>query len=106
VGCIDAFTAHVLICLIHLSSVCRCHPQISYGKARIKRNKEYLRVTDILSNIVMSRPDYEFPQRLHAEIVSMVEKTANGRDESDFGELTYARAYIACYGRNTEKAVS
>jgi hypothetical protein len=54
----------------------------------------------------MSRPDYEFPQRLHAEIVSMVEKTANGRDESDFGELTYARAYIACYGRNTEKAVS
>jgi len=46
----------------------------------------------MLSNIIMSRPDYEFPQRLHAEIVNMVEKTANGHGKSDFGEIDICKS--------------
>jgi len=73
---------------------------------RLYNKKEYLRATDMLSDIIVARPGYEFPQRLRDEIVNMMEKTAGDRGESDFGKLTYAKAYVAYYAAEYEKALS
>jgi len=68
--------------------------------------KEYLRATDMLSKIIVLYPNCSPPRRFYGEIVSMMEKIAGNRNESDFGKLTYAKAYVAYYKADYEKAVN
>ncbi|MDR3256635.1 MAG: hypothetical protein LBT18_03155 [Endomicrobium sp.] len=68
--------------------------------------KEYLRATEMLSDIIMSYPDYESPRHFYKGIVSMMKKTADSRDELDFGKITYARAYNAYYSADYKEALN
>ncbi|MCA6079533.1 MAG: hypothetical protein LE169_01365 [Endomicrobium sp.] len=73
---------------------------------RLYDNKEYLRATDMLSAIVMSCPDYELPRDLYEKIAKMMKETAYSTNESDFGKLTYAKAYVAYYDANYKEALN
>ncbi|GHT63138.1 hypothetical protein AGMMS49531_11420 [Endomicrobiia bacterium] len=69
-------------------------------------NKEYLRATDVLSCITLLYPKYEPSKHFYKEIAKMMSKTANNRDEVDFGKITYARAYVAYYNADYKKALN
>jgi len=69
-----------------------------FNEAKKLYNKgEYLRATDMLSEIMISYPDYKPPVRLHKKIQKNMNKTAESKEELDFSKLTYAKGYCAYY---------
>ncbi|MCL2145074.1 MAG: autotransporter domain-containing protein [Endomicrobia bacterium] len=69
-----------------------------FSAAKKLYNKgQYLRTTDMLSEIMVSYPDFIPPARLHAKIQSDMDKMSESREESDFSKLTYAKGYCAYY---------
>ena len=69
-----------------------------FNKAKKLYNKgEYLRATDMLSEITVSYPNYKPPMSLYIKIQDDMDKTATSREEPDFSKLTYAKGYCAYY---------
>ena len=54
---------------------------------------QYLRATDMLSEIVVSYPNYESPLHFYKKISDNMRKIAESKEELDFSKLTYARGY-------------
>ena len=69
-----------------------------FNKARKLYNKgEYLRATDMLSEIIAAYPDFKLSAQLYTKIKNEMEKTSESREEPDFSKLTYAKGYCAYY---------
>ncbi len=76
------------------------------GARKLYNKGEYLRATDMLSDIVVSYPNFESPLHFYTKIINDMNKTANSNDELDFDKLTYARAYCAYYKTDYKEALS
>ena len=76
-----------------------------FNKAKKLYNKgEYLRATDMLSEIVVSYPNFESPLHFYTKMQEDMNKTATSGEELNFAKLTYAKGYGAYY--KTEYNVS
>lgn len=78
-----------------------------FNNAKRFYNKgEYLRATDMLSEIVVSYPNYESPLHFYKKISDNMQKTAESKDELDFSKLTYARGYCAYYAADYQTSLN
>jgi hypothetical protein len=83
------------------------HAEEKFKKVKLLyNNKEYLRATDMLSDLILSYPNYNSPNYFYKEITSIMNKNANNDDELDFGKITYARAYISYYRADYKEALN
>jgi tetratricopeptide (TPR) repeat protein len=69
-------------------------------------NKEYLRASDLLSNILTLYPNFESPKHFYEEIKSMMEKTAKQETNLDFGKVSYAKGYVSYYNAKYKEALN
>ncbi|MCL2145067.1 MAG: autotransporter outer membrane beta-barrel domain-containing protein, partial [Endomicrobia bacterium] len=77
-----------------------------YNKAQKLYNKgEYLRATDMLSEMIVTNPGFEPPKRLHTKIQDEMNKTAASREEADFSKVAYAKGYCAYYETEYNTAI-
>ncbi|MCL1972209.1 MAG: autotransporter outer membrane beta-barrel domain-containing protein [Endomicrobia bacterium] len=78
-----------------------------FNKAKRLYNKgEYLRATDMLSEIIASYPDFKLPVQLYAKIQDDMNNTADSREEPDFSKITYAKGYCSYYKEEYNNALT
>lgn len=68
--------------------------------------KEYLRASDMLSEIVVSYPSFESPVHFYTKINEDMQKNALSDNELDFSKLTYARGFRAYYNADYKSALN
>lgn len=78
-----------------------------FNEAKKLYNKgRYLRATDMLSEIVVSYPNFESPLHFYRKISDNMLQTAEGASELDFSKLTYAKGYCAYYHTDFQTALN
>jgi tetratricopeptide (TPR) repeat protein len=68
--------------------------------------KEYLRASDILSDIIISYPNFESPKHFYNGIKNMMIETVEQNDKLDFDRILYAMGYVNYYKANYKDALS
>ncbi|MDR2191953.1 MAG: hypothetical protein LBO62_03635 [Endomicrobium sp.] len=66
---------------------------------------QYLRATDLLSEIIVSYPNFESPLHFYNKMNSDMQKTAYSDEELDFGKYSYAQGYCAYYKTEYKEAL-
>jgi tetratricopeptide (TPR) repeat protein len=78
-----------------------------FKKAKILYyKKEYLRASDVLSDILTLYPSFESPKHFYEEIKSMMKKAAEQENILDFDKGTYARGYVNYYDAKYKEALN
>jgi hypothetical protein len=77
-----------------------------FKKAKILYyKKEYLRASDVLSDILTSYPNFESPKHFYKEIKNTMRKATEQKDVLDFDKVTYARGYVNYYNAKYKEAL-
>jgi tetratricopeptide (TPR) repeat protein len=78
-----------------------------FNKAKKFYNaRQYLRAADILSEIIVSYPNFESPLHFYKKISSDMRKIANSNEELDFAKYTYAKGWCDYYDTKYKNALT
>ncbi|MDR2425874.1 MAG: hypothetical protein LBD46_01600 [Endomicrobium sp.] len=74
---------------------------------KLYNNGEYLRATDMLSEIVISYPNFQSPLHFYTKMRDDMNRTAESdEDELNFSKRTYAKGYYAYYVAKYNEALT